>query len=118
VTFAPAPVSSADVFLFHKTTHRTVYEQARATCPGVDEVLLWNERGEVTEFTTSNVVVQMDGQLFTPPMDCGLLAGTLRGELLAQGTVSERVIRGEEVAGAEAVWAVNSVRGWRKCQFT
>ncbi|HNB54234.1 MAG TPA: aminotransferase class IV, partial [Anaerolineales bacterium] len=122
VTFALSPVSSADVFLFHKTTHRAVYEAARAACPGYEEVLLWNERGEVTEFTASNVVVQIEGQLFTPPVECGLLAGTLRGELLAQGTVvqgtvTERVIPREQVLEAEAVWAVNSVRGWRKVSF-
>jgi len=119
VTFAPSPVLASDVFLFHKTTHRAVYEQARAVCPGFDEVLLWNERGEITEFLTSNVIVQMGGRLFTPPVDCGLLAGTLRAELLAQSTVvqstvTERVILREEVAGGEAVWAVNSVRGWRR----
>ncbi len=117
VSFAPAPVSSSDVFLFHKTTHRAVYEQARAACPGYDEVLLWNERGEVTEFTTSNVVMQIGGDWFTPPVGCGLLGGTLRGGLIEQGTVSERVILREQVAGAEAVWAVNSVRGWRQVSF-
>ena len=55
VTMASAPVSSNDTFLFHKTTHREVYEQARAERPGFDDVLLWNERREVTEFTNSNV---------------------------------------------------------------
>ncbi|MCB9135731.1 MAG: aminodeoxychorismate synthase component I [Anaerolineales bacterium] len=117
VTLAATPVSSADVFLYHKTTHRAVYEAARAACPGYEEVLLWNERGEVTEFTASNVVVRLEGAWFTPPVTCGLLGGTLRGELLAQGTVTERVIPREQVMGAEAVWVVNSVRGWRRVEF-
>jgi len=79
--------------------------------------LLWNERREVTEFTNSNAIVQLRGQRFTPPVDCGLLAGTFRAELLASGAVQERVIRVEELETAEAVWAVNSVRGWQAAVF-
>jgi para-aminobenzoate synthetase/4-amino-4-deoxychorismate lyase len=113
VTLAPSPISSSDIFLYHKTTHRAVYKQARADCPEFDEVLLWNEKGEVTEFTASNVVVERSGELFTPPVECGLLPGTFRGELLGKGVVIERVIRVDELSEAEAVWAVNSVRGWQ-----
>ncbi len=108
---ARAPVSSQDIFLFHKTTQRGVYDSARL--PGVDETLLYNERGEVTEFLASNVVVQLGGRKYTPPVACGLLAGTFRAELLAQGEIEERVITLAELGGAEALWAVNSVRGWR-----
>ncbi|GAB4579455.1 MAG: aminodeoxychorismate synthase component I [Anaerolineales bacterium] len=116
-TTSPTPVLSTDAALYHKTTHRKVYERARAACPGMDEVLLWNERGEITEFTTSNVVVEMNGQLLTPPLTCGLLAGTFRGELIEQGTVSEQVILREQVKEADAIWAINSVRGWRKVKW-
>ena len=62
-------------------------------------------------------IVQLRGQLFTPPIDCGLLAGTFRAELLASRAVQERVIRVEELETAEAVWAVNSVRGWQAAVF-
>ncbi|MEJ2546074.1 MAG: aminodeoxychorismate synthase component I, partial [Calditrichaceae bacterium] len=51
VRLAKKPIDSNDVFLFHKTTHRSVYDQARAECPDCDEVLLFNEKGEITEFT-------------------------------------------------------------------
>src|SRR5206468_1529399 len=44
---AAKPVDSSDVFLFHKTTHREAYEAARAGRPGTDEVILYNERGEL-----------------------------------------------------------------------
>ncbi len=37
-------VDSDEVFLYHKTTHRAVYEQARAGRPDCDDVLLWNQR--------------------------------------------------------------------------
>ena len=47
--------------------------------------MLWNERGEVTESTIANVVVEIDGVRYTPPLACGLLGGTFRGELLGVG---------------------------------
>lgn len=112
VAFANAPVGSADPFLRHKTTHRAAYDTARRGRPDVDDVLLWNERRELTESTIANVVVEIEGQQWTPPVDSGLLAGTLRGELLDSGAIRERVITRGEVVRAERLWLINSVRGW------
>ena len=51
---------------------------ARAARPGCDDVILWNERGEITESCTANVVIDLDGELITPPIECGVLGGTFR----------------------------------------
>lgn len=112
VAIAHEPVSSHDRFLFHKTTNRRVYDLHRDAQPDCWDVLLWNERGEVTEFTRGNVVVELDGQLLTPPRECGLLAGVLRAELIESGTIRERVIRRSDLANAGRVWFINSVREW------
>jgi para-aminobenzoate synthetase/4-amino-4-deoxychorismate lyase len=113
LTLAPTPVDSADVFLFHKTTHRSVYEAARAARPGADDVVLWNERGEITETTIANIVVDIDGEMFTPPVSCGVLAGTFRAALVAAGTVQERVITIEMLQQCRQIYVINSVRRWR-----
>jgi para-aminobenzoate synthetase / 4-amino-4-deoxychorismate lyase len=110
---SPNPVDSQDVFLYHKTTHRLVYETARQQLPDADDVLLWNERGEITESCIANLVVELDGRLYTPPVSCGLLAGTYRQWLLDQGKVQERVIHLDALPHCTSVWAVNSVRKWR-----
>ena len=114
---AASPISRNDRFLFHKTTHRSVYEARRAERPDVEETLLWNEEGELTEFTTGNLVLEREGQLWTPPLDCGLLPGTLRAELLAGGEISERVLRSPDLEAATALWLINSVRGWVPIQI-
>jgi len=111
---APTPVDFADPFLYHKTTHRRVYEVARAACSDGDEALLWNERGEITETSIDNVVVQLDGELVTPPVECGLLPGTFRAWLLDQGKVREKVVTIEELKRSERIYVVNSVRKWRE----
>jgi para-aminobenzoate synthetase/4-amino-4-deoxychorismate lyase len=109
---APWPVDMRDRFLYHKTTRREVYESARAACPGADDVLLGNTRGEVTESTIGNVAVRTAAGWVTPPTRCGLLAGVYRGRLLAEGRLREQILRWEDLARAEAVCILNSVRGW------
>ncbi len=111
---AKEPVDSGDVFLYHKTTNRTVYEKAKADFSDVDDVLLFNERGEVTESCVANVVVELDGRKVTPPVSCGLLAGSLRDSLLASGEIEEQVVMLDDLKRAKNVWLINSVRKWRK----
>jgi para-aminobenzoate synthetase/4-amino-4-deoxychorismate lyase len=108
---ASSPVSRNDRFLFHKTTHRVAYELRRAERPDLEETLLWNEEGEWTEFTLGNLVLEQDGRFWTPPLECGLLPGTLRAELLAERKIFERILRPADLAAA-SLWRINSVRGW------
>jgi para-aminobenzoate synthetase/4-amino-4-deoxychorismate lyase len=100
------------VFLFHKTTRRAVYDSARL--PDCDDVILWNPKGEVTEATIANVVVEVGGESLTPPIDCGLLAGTYRAELIARGAVREAVVTVEQLRSAQRWWLVNSVQERRE----
>ncbi|WP_142828529.1 aminodeoxychorismate synthase component I [Planococcus soli] len=110
---ARSAVDSKDPFLFHKTTHREVYEQAANNLPEeVFSVLLWNEKQQLTEFTIGNLVLEKDGRFYTPPVSCGLLAGTFRQHLLDQQVIEERIIYIEELQDYEAVWLINGVRGW------
>ncbi|GFO62709.1 aminodeoxychorismate synthase component I [Geomonas paludis] len=115
--FARQPVNSVDLFLYHKTSRRDLFHQELAARPELDEVIFENERGELTEGAYSNLVAVIDGRKCTPPLGCGLLPGTLREELLAQGTIEERALKREDLARAEAVFLVNSVRGWRQARL-
>lgn len=108
------PVSSQNVFLFHKTTRREVYDQRLKRAPHADDVLLVNERHEITEFTSGNVAVLLDGVWCTPPVDAGLLGGVYRRALVEEGALLERSIHIDDLAFAESVAYFNSVRGWRR----
>ena len=110
VRLAARPVDADNVFLYHKTTHRKVYDDALAGAGDCDDVLLWNTDGFVTESTIANVAVRIDGQLYTPPVEAGLLAGTLREELLQSGKLVERPVRTDELSSAREVFLLNSVR--------
>jgi para-aminobenzoate synthetase / 4-amino-4-deoxychorismate lyase len=111
---AKEPIDSGNVFLFHKTTAREVYESALDDYPDTDDVLLYNERGELTEFTIGNLVVELDGKLVTPPIACGVLPGTFRAHLLETGQVVERMIPIQQLRECTEIFRVNSIRQWQR----
>ncbi len=111
IALARRPVDRADVFLYHKTTDRRIYEEAKADFPGHADVLLFNENGEATESTLANLAVELDGALCTPPVACGLLPGVARAELLARGVLRERPIPLDLLRAESRLFLLNSVRG-------
>jgi para-aminobenzoate synthetase/4-amino-4-deoxychorismate lyase len=112
VAVANEPIDARDRRFFHKTTDRREYDRRAAARPDVFDVLLVNARGELTEFTRGNVVVELDGARVTPVRASGLLNGVFRQELLDAGLVVERVVSTGELARASRIWFVNSLREW------
>jgi para-aminobenzoate synthetase/4-amino-4-deoxychorismate lyase len=107
------PVDSGSPWLRHKTTRRDVYLARAARHPDADDVVLVNERGELTETTIANLAVRLDGTWWTPPTSVGCLPGVERGRLLDAGVLRERVLRIGDLEVAEDLAVVNSLRGWR-----
>lgn len=112
VAFAAAAIDAHSPFVRNKTTRRHAYDAARQFRPGVDDVLLWNDCGEITESTVANLVIELDGVRVTPPERCGLLPGVLRAELIQRGELIEQVITKDDVTRAPRMWLLNSLRGW------
>ena len=61
-------------------------------------------------FADRTIIKEMDGQLYTPPVQCGLLSGTYRSLLIQQGKVEEKVLAIEDLNLCERVYLANSVR--------
>ena len=117
IILAAAPVDSKDIFLYHKTTQRQTYESSLAEAGGADEVVLWNQRGEVTECCTANLVIQKTGKFLTPPVTCGLLPGTYRDFLLQRGILTEQVLTVDDLRNCSNIYLINAVRKWRRATF-
>lgn len=113
VRFARQAVNSLSPWLMHKTTRREFYdhELAGAREAGLFDLLFVNERGEVTEGAVTNIVIYRNGCYLTPPVACGLLAGTMRRKLMREQLVTEQLLTAGEIVTADAVFLVNSVRG-------
>ena len=114
VTLAVDAVDSSNTLLFHKTTDRSAFNSSLKLLREYDEVVFFNERGEVTESMNANVVLSADDQMWTPPIGSGLLAGTFREQLLSEGVLKERVMRVEELVKAREFFLINSVQKWMR----
>ncbi len=111
---SPTRLDSTNPFLFHKTTRRELYDsewQHYYETQGADEVIYLNERGEFAEGSRTNIFIERDGKLRTPPLDSGLLPGVLRAELIAAGKAVEAVLLPDDLETADAIYLGNSVRG-------
>jgi para-aminobenzoate synthetase/4-amino-4-deoxychorismate lyase len=103
---AEVRTDSADALLRHKTSWRELYD---APHPGSDELIFRNERGELTEGARSNIFIEREGLLLTPPLTAGVLPGILHAELIGQGRAREAVLTPDDLDGT--VWFGNSLRG-------
>ncbi len=117
IRFAAHPIEVEDVRLYHKTTQRQFYETCKNEAADVDEVVLWNQRDEVTECCTANLVIEKDGRLVTPPLTSGLLPGTYRNFLLRRGVLAEQVISMDDLRASPRIFLINAVRKWRRAEL-
>jgi para-aminobenzoate synthetase / 4-amino-4-deoxychorismate lyase len=111
VRLAGEAIDSESEFVRHKTTERAIYVPFSSPPAGVFDTLMFNQRGELTEFTRGNLVVEKAGRWLTPAAECGLLPGVLRAELLAQGKLEEAVLRRDDLTAVDRLWFINSLRG-------
>ncbi|MEO8686220.1 MAG: aminodeoxychorismate synthase component I, partial [Devosia sp.] len=110
---APERLDSRSLWLAHKTTNRAFYDEPRQRAHaalGVDEVVFLNENNELTEGSITNLFVERDGMLLTPPLSAGLLPGTLRAELIDSGRAIEHSLTLADLE-TPAIFLGNSVRG-------
>lgn len=117
ITFADVRVDSSHLFLYHKTSNRELYRRELEKKPGCVDIIFLNERNEVTEGANNNIVVRKGGLLVTPPVNCGLLPGTFRAQLLETGEITEQILMQADLEQAEEIYLVNSVRKWRQVRL-
>jgi len=113
----PMPVDPGDWRLRHKTSERGFYEEAleAARAAGADEALLVDPQGRVTEGSFTNIFVERDGTLLTPPASLGLLPGVLRRSLLESGKTHEAELTLDDLAGGFLLG--NALRGLMKAEL-
>ncbi len=111
---AALPVANDDFRLRHKTTLRGVYDAARAE-HGAEEVVFVDRAGFVTEGSFTNVFVERDGLLLTPPESRGLLPGVLRASLLSAGQAVEGELRLTDLAAGFLLG--NAARGMTRARL-
>jgi branched-chain amino acid aminotransferase len=93
----------------------SVWAAAEAQREGFDEVVLLNERGEVSECTATNLFAVKGDKVLTPPLSSGCLEGVTRGVLMevapeAGTSVAEQTLRLEDLYSADEVFISSTNR--------
>ncbi|WP_448609211.1 aminodeoxychorismate synthase component I [Geodermatophilus sp. URMC 60] len=112
------PVDPDETWLYHKTSMRERYDRRRERRPDVDDVIMLNTRGELTEVTRATLAVKLDGRWCTPPLESGCLPGVERARLLGAGRLRERVVQVDDLEGAEGLAVLSSLWGWRAAELS
>ena len=130
VTASPAPEAGTPVRLAtvsvrrnpaspasrHKTLSYidSVMALRQAHEAGADEAVMFNTRGRPACAAAANLVFRIDGEMVTPPLSEGVLAGTTRTRLLeALPEMVERRLTRAEARKADALVLTNALRGIR-----
>ncbi len=110
ITISPIKINSQNEFMYHKTTYRPwFYDSYQKILAGeIYDEIFFNEKDELTEGARSNIILQIDGKLYTPPVSCGLLDGIYKKNMT---NVTEKILYKSDLLNAEKIFCVNSVRG-------
>ena len=113
VVVAPWPRNERSPLVAAKTTAYADnvlafnYAQAR----GATDALFLNTRGEVCEGSRTNVFAVCEGQLVTPPLSAGCLAGVTRALILEHGAAVETTLGLPELMTASEAFLTSALRG-------
>jgi para-aminobenzoate synthetase/4-amino-4-deoxychorismate lyase len=110
VELATMPIDSESDFVKHKTTNRKIYESFSPSQPEIFDCLLFNKKGELTEFTRGNLCLEIEGHFYTPPLSSGLLPGVFRDHLLKEKKMTEKILTRDTLASASKIYFLNSLR--------
>lgn len=104
----------------HKTLSYldNVLARREATRAGADEAVMLNTEGHVACAAAANLFWISEGRLTTPSLDCGVLAGITRKNVIARAAdlglaVAEVRLGPEVLAKAESIFITNSLTGLR-----
>jgi para-aminobenzoate synthetase/4-amino-4-deoxychorismate lyase len=113
VVVSEKKINSQNKFQYFKTTNRKLYDSEYNNYfrLGYFDVLFLNERSEIAEGAITNIFVEKNGNIFTPPISSGILDGVYRNYFLQNNAkVVEKTLWLQDLENADKIYLTNSVR--------
>ena len=101
----------ATPFTYFKTSQRDHLNQSD------HEQIFHLPDGSLLETTIGNLVLEIEGQLYTPPAHLPLLDGIYRRHLLETQQVEEKLLTLNDLTDADRIYACNALRGLYELDF-
>jgi len=121
ITLSIKKIIPSDWMLKYKSTNRSLYneEYQKYFSKGYYDVIFTNDKNEITEGSFNNIFICKNNIWYTPPVECGLLPGIKRQQLLNSTTIKaqEKILFINDLEAADEIFLTNSVRGTVKTQF-
>ena len=112
IAFALPAKAQVTPFTYFKTSQRNHLAAKH------HEQIFYLPDGSLLETTIGNLVLEIDGQLHTPPANLPILDGIYRRHLLETGQVEEKLLTLKDLELADQVYACNALRGLYPLDFT
>lgn len=87
---------------------RSYAARRKAETLGAEEAILTNTDGNIACGATSNLFIEENGVLITPPLNDGVLAGITRRKLIEERNVREESISEQRLRAADTIYLTNS----------
>ncbi|MGC8766881.1 MAG: aminotransferase class IV [Brevinematia bacterium] len=119
IKIAQDKVNSKNVFLYHKTTNRELYDYyyKKAQEENIIDYIFLNEKNEITEGCIHNIIIIRNRNLLTPKRESGLLLGTMLSYLKRKYKIKYSTITLEDLEQAEMIYLCNSVSGIKRVKI-
>lgn len=105
--------NSTSPLIYHKSLQcaDTILEKRKAKEQGYDETLFLNEKDCICEGSVSNIFFLKGEKLYTPKIEDGLLAGTMREQILEKYAGKEMSLSRQTLACFDACFVSNALMG-------
>lgn len=112
VILSPSRIKATNRFQYFKTTERKLYdsELKKYSQEGYSEVIYLNEKDEIAEGSFTNIVIRKGENLFTPPLEAGILNGVYRQYMLDKKLITPKTLFFSDIKSADEIYLINSVR--------
>jgi para-aminobenzoate synthetase/4-amino-4-deoxychorismate lyase len=107
-------IYSENRFQYFKTTNRDLYnsEHKKYSGKGFFDVIFINEKNQVAEGAITNIFINKNRLIYTPPLSSGILPGVFRKHWLQTNiNIKEEVLYKDDLLIADEIILTNSLRG-------
>lgn len=109
---AEGVIKANDGLANYKTTNALVYAIAaqQVKTNKWNDALVLNNKGNIIESTIANIFWIKDGQVYTPPLSEGCVAGVMRRYIIESTSVIENTLNTDTLYAADEVFLTNAIR--------
>lgn len=113
LTYSPFNRHSKDPVIYHKTMNYTfnIFVKRDAIKRGFYDAVVLNEKGMITECSSSNIIILKGSHLYSPTKDSGILMGTCLSVFANHKVIDFKSVCPDDMKGSDSIFLVNSITG-------